>query len=129
MWTYTSAANDWASDVRRPLPDGRTLSSVEIESEARRLRAQAVARWVHAALAKLVAPLLAWHRRRRVTNELMALDERTLADIGITRADIPAIAAGAWLPEHMSRRGEQPAFAFTLKPGTPANDTSPRKAA
>lgn len=33
-------------------------------------------------------------RRRRVYEELMALDDRMLADIGITRNDIPRIASG-----------------------------------
>lgn len=33
--------------------------------------------------------------RARVLNELSALDDRLLADIGLTRGDIPAIVAGA----------------------------------
>ena len=36
-----------------------------------------------------IAGLKAWHAARRGMNELMALDDRTLADIGLIRADIP----------------------------------------
>ena len=32
-----------------------------------------------------------WRQRRRAYGELMALDDRLLADIGLRRADIPAI--------------------------------------
>jgi uncharacterized protein YjiS (DUF1127 family) len=32
-----------------------------------------------------------WQQRRRVCGELMALDDRLLADIGLRRTDIPAI--------------------------------------
>jgi uncharacterized protein YjiS (DUF1127 family) len=34
-----------------------------------------------------------WQLRRRAYEELYALDERSLADIGITRAEIPYILA------------------------------------
>ena len=36
----------------------------------------------------------AWQRRRRAYDELMALDDRSLADIGIRRSEIPAIVEG-----------------------------------
>ncbi len=36
---------------------------------------------------------VAWRRRERVAAELYAVDERTLADIGLRRADIPFIVA------------------------------------
>lgn len=36
-----------------------------------------------------------WRRRQRAYAELMALDDRSLADIGIHRAQIPAIVEGA----------------------------------
>jgi uncharacterized protein YjiS (DUF1127 family) len=35
-----------------------------------------------------------WRRYRRTVSELAALDSRTLADLGITRADIEAVARG-----------------------------------
>jgi uncharacterized protein YjiS (DUF1127 family) len=36
----------------------------------------------------------AWRRRRLAYDELMALDDRSLADIGIRRSEIPAIVEG-----------------------------------
>ncbi|HYU13081.1 MAG TPA: DUF1127 domain-containing protein [Stellaceae bacterium] len=36
----------------------------------------------------------AWQRRQRAYGELMALDDRSLADIGIRRSEIPAIVEG-----------------------------------
>jgi uncharacterized protein YjiS (DUF1127 family) len=35
-----------------------------------------------------------WRRRQRAYAELMALDDRSLADIGIHRSEIPAVAEG-----------------------------------
>jgi uncharacterized protein YjiS (DUF1127 family) len=35
-----------------------------------------------------------WRRRQRAYGELMALDDRSLADIGIHRSEIPAIVQG-----------------------------------
>jgi uncharacterized protein YjiS (DUF1127 family) len=55
---------------------------------------------------------LAWHyadwsQRRRAYEELYALDDRSLADIGITRSDIPYVLARA--PERDPRPAAQPA--------------------
>src|SRR6266403_5542100 len=36
----------------------------------------------------------AWRARERAADELYALDDRTLAELGLRRADIPFIAAG-----------------------------------
>ena len=36
----------------------------------------------------------AWRGRQRAYDELMALDDRSLADIGIRRSEIPAIVEG-----------------------------------
>ena len=35
-----------------------------------------------------------WQRRQRAYGELMALDDRSLADIGIRRSEIPAVVEG-----------------------------------
>lgn len=47
----------------------------------------------------LVKPVLAWFRawraRDRAASELFALDDRTLAELGLRRSDIPFVAAGA----------------------------------
>ena len=48
-----------------------------------------------------------WSQRRRAYEELYALDDRSLADIGITRSEIPYILARA--PERDPRPAPQPA--------------------
>ena len=60
---------------------------------------RAVGRFV----AKLLAPVIAWRRYRTALAELNALDDRTLADIGIVRGDVPRVAAGLWMPESAVR--------------------------
>ena len=50
--------------------------------------------------AKLYAPVKHWAIERATRDELMSLDDRTLADIGLTRGDIPQVAAGLWVPEN-----------------------------
>src|SRR5271154_4955247 len=41
-----------------------------------------------------------WRQRQRAYGELMALDDRSLADIGIHRSQIPAIAEKYSAPPH-----------------------------
>lgn len=50
------------------------------------------------AIAKLPNTFKSWRQRRRTYVELMSLDERTLADIGITRGEIDQIASGQYIP-------------------------------
>lgn len=53
-----------------------------------------------AALFGRIKDAISEHRRYRAgVAELNALDNRTLDDIGINRADIPRVAAGLWIPE------------------------------
>lgn len=40
------------------------------------------------------AALRNWRRRQRAYHELIALDDRSLADIGIHRSQIPAVVEG-----------------------------------
>lgn len=44
----------------------------------------------------LVRPFANLWSRTQVFDELMSMDDRLLADIGISRADIPAVAAGRY---------------------------------
>lgn len=44
----------------------------------------------------LVRPFAALWARTRVYDELMSMDDRLLADIGISRADIASVAAGRY---------------------------------
>jgi uncharacterized protein YjiS (DUF1127 family) len=41
-----------------------------------------------------------WRRRQRAFHELMALDDRSLADIGIHRSRIPALVEGMYQAAH-----------------------------
>ncbi len=50
---------------------------------------------------ELTQPVRAYLRSRRTMAELSRLDERTLADIGLNRGDIPAIAQGRVAFEHL----------------------------
>ncbi len=52
--------------------------------------------------ARLYAPVKAWRIQLRTREELEGLDDRTLADIGLTRGDIRRVAAGLWVPENRS---------------------------
>jgi uncharacterized protein YjiS (DUF1127 family) len=46
-------------------------------------------------LAKLIRMYRSWRNYERSFSELSRLDDRELADIGISRAEIPAVAWGA----------------------------------
>jgi len=46
-------------------------------------------------LANLIRLYRAWRNYERSMSELTRLDDRELADIGISRAEIPAVAWGA----------------------------------
>ncbi|MBV8889961.1 MAG: DUF1127 domain-containing protein [Alphaproteobacteria bacterium] len=60
-----------------------------------------------------------WRRREQAYDELMRLDDRSLADIGIRRSEIPAIVEGV----HGSTRSS----GFAGRPKIPAG--APRQAA
>ncbi len=59
-----------------------------------------IAHAVRAVVEKVYQPVKHWAIERATRDELMALDDRTLADIGLTRGDIPQVAAGMWVPEN-----------------------------
>ena len=46
--------------------------------------------------------LKTWRKHRKVIKELNALDDKTLADIGINRCDIDSLI---WLQEDKDKRG------------------------
>ena len=60
----------------------------------------AVARTVGRIAKTLYATIRSWAVERATRDELMSLDDRTLADIGLTRGDIPQVASGLWVPEN-----------------------------
>lgn len=46
----------------------------------------------------ILKPLADWRARQAALDELMALDDHMLADIGISRGEIPGIVAGEVTP-------------------------------
>lgn len=69
------------AEVLRRLRERKTRRHVGLRALGRRIRA----------FAGLVA---AWHRRARMYDQLTALDDRALKDVGLTRADIENIVRG-----------------------------------
>ncbi|HEX6956959.1 MAG TPA: DUF1127 domain-containing protein [Ferrovibrio sp.] len=63
---------------------------VQLEMEARRMRARAIAAFLAGCWKALTAGL----RRRAAEAELRSLDDRTLHDMGLSRSSIPAAVAG-----------------------------------
>ena len=79
MWAYSNEQSDYLSGTA-----GLTAPAV-----VRRLRFLNPVHW-----------LRTWLARELATTELYDLDDRSLADLGITRGDFPAILSGTY------RRGE-----------------------
>ena len=81
-------------DTQRMFAEAQYLRSKEMARLARLARA-----WVVGVVqASLLAPVVRWYRRRRFYQELMGLDDRTLADIGILRCDIPQMVRNSYGP-------------------------------
>jgi uncharacterized protein YjiS (DUF1127 family) len=118
-----------------------SVYTLELEMEARRLRAREINRLLRRfgrfLRDKLIEPLVRVAERDRVYRELMALDDRTLADIGIARHQIPAIAArvAARVAEGAAQPVAAPAQVQPTLPLVPpvvpavANDRKPALAA
>ncbi|HVJ54528.1 MAG TPA: DUF1127 domain-containing protein [Aliidongia sp.] len=70
-----------------------------------------------ATLNNAVAVFRRWQERQRVLNELYAMDDRMLADIGLRRGDIPFVK----LDKPTAPHAAQPARSV-------ANETQPRAA-
>ena len=102
MYTYEEAELLRLARVRTELnlPDGR-IDMTELDREVARARAEAII-GVLSRLGQIVGRVSArvgkWRRYRAAVAELRGLDPRTLDDIGISRADIPRVAAGLWMP-------------------------------
>jgi uncharacterized protein YjiS (DUF1127 family) len=64
------------------------IGSVAAQAVAGRDEATLFAEFSRLLVNLVVRPAIAWARRREVYNELMAMDDRTLADIGLARYEI-----------------------------------------
>lgn len=127
MYTYTEAELLRVARVRTdPVSTQRMIDL----AEANRLAAQARAEATLAALRAvgrfaggILRKVAAWRRYRAGIAELEALDARTLSDIGISRADIPAVAAGLWMPQARQADGR------AARVGHPGNENARQAAA
>ena len=98
----------------------QTIDTQRIFAEAQYMRAKEQARLLRLARAwvagvvrdRLLAPVVRWDRRRQLYQELMGLDDRTLADIGILRCDIPQVVRNAYAPR--TAPAETPAAGATV---------------
>lgn len=125
MYTYDESELLRLARVRTEiiLPDGR-VDMAELNREIARARAEAMIRiftGIGRTLGRLAARIGNWRRYRVALAELENLDPRTLSDIGITRADIPRVAAGLWMPNPVSASASAAAAA--------ASNENARKAA
>lgn len=63
-------------------------------AESRNTAAEVLAGFHGLSLGALVATLMTWNEQRITRNRLSALSDRELADIGLNRGDIEAVAQG-----------------------------------
>jgi uncharacterized protein YjiS (DUF1127 family) len=63
-------------------------------SDSRNTAADVLAGFQGLSLGALFATLMTWNAQRMTRNKLNALGDRELADIGLTRSDIDAVAEG-----------------------------------
>jgi uncharacterized protein YjiS (DUF1127 family) len=77
--------------------------------------------WFAGTFGWLVRPFASLWSRTQVYDELMSMDDRLLADIGISRADIPSVAAGHYSQANIlsSPRLVAEQIGRVLKPETP----------
>jgi uncharacterized protein YjiS (DUF1127 family) len=103
-----------------------------IHAAARRMQAEelaklfrAVGRGLKAVFGVVAAPYKVWREYQETYHELSQLDDRMLSDIGITRSDIPRVAAGLWAPQERMER----IVKLGLTPKAGANVNRPQVAA
>ena len=75
----------------------------DLKAEAERRRSEEMARLIRLAAGfvgrRVLAPIARWYRREQLREDLMRLDDRTLADIGLSRVDIPKFVEVAHPPK------------------------------
>ena len=101
MWAHTDEQTDYLS-----VPAERQSRLADLGHSSR----------VGIGWLKLPNWLLAWRQRETLRVELQQLSPRTLADLGISRADFPAILAGTF-----TRDAEEPET-WTVRRGNPPGD-------
>jgi uncharacterized protein YjiS (DUF1127 family) len=98
-----------------------SATQVETALEARRVRTQALAALaadglgaIGAGLKTLFGRIKVWNERRSTYAELEGLDDRILADIGLSRGEIAQVADGHYVRD-------QEGYTFAARPTTAAN--------
>jgi uncharacterized protein YjiS (DUF1127 family) len=74
------------SFISTPMSELQTLRMNALQAHD-----DALVGWVRQAVSKILRAVTAYPRRRRVMDELAMLSDRELADIGLTRGDIPRV--------------------------------------
>jgi uncharacterized protein YjiS (DUF1127 family) len=130
MWASNDKDTRWNDSAAKF--NFAPVDHVEITAAARRMQAEemarlyrAIGRGFKAAFRAVVAPFKVWRDYQDTYSELASLDERMLADIGISRSDIPRVAAGLWAPQARMER----IVKVGLTPKTSANVNRPQVAA
>jgi uncharacterized protein YjiS (DUF1127 family) len=82
-------------DPERPFPSRAHLQTRSSRHRAVGKTIRDVAGQLAASMRRLAGAFAAWLVRRHLTQDLHALDDRMLADIGISRSDIAAIVNDA----------------------------------
>ncbi len=93
-WFFAEPSAYQTIDTQRMFAEAQYMQTKELARLARLARASVAGvfrAWV-------LAPAVRWYRRRKTYQELMRLDDRILADIGILRRDIPQVVRNAYAP-------------------------------
>jgi uncharacterized protein YjiS (DUF1127 family) len=69
----------------------------------------------------VVAPVVTWYNRQRMFEELNGLSDRVLADIGLTRAQLPSFVKQAYRPQPTATAADMPALHAETHPAA-SND-------
>ncbi|MBP0445561.1 DUF1127 domain-containing protein [Roseomonas sp. SSH11] len=118
--------NPRISQVQHPAPmmpfpaNAQPMSQIEVLRQANEARNAVIT----SGLQRLVSGFAAWIQRRRAEAELTALTDRELADIGLTRGDIPFVLQGG-----IERRESSAPRAATTPVPAAANDPFRKRAA
>lgn len=131
MWASNDQDPRWLKAARAY--GVQPVDQVEVYTAARQMQAEQFAKvfaklgqGLKALFGAIAAPYKVWREYQETYQELAQLDDRMLADIGITRSDIPRVAAGLWAPaERMERLVK---IGVTAKPQS-ANVNRPQVAA
>lgn len=109
----TTATSSFGSVIApAPARDVGTLNRQLVEQEARFRRAQVIGEFVGSGIASLWSQVRRLTRRRAAIAELSALDDRMLADIGLSRSQIRSAvdSAAGFGPELVAGPGLTSSF-------------------